>query len=80
MVVVEATILGLVGAVLGAAVGLGVGAVMLILSGGFVASAGLPWGSIAIAAVLGLAGPAVAAWYPSRLASGVSIVRALKFE
>jgi putative ABC transport system permease protein len=80
MVVVEATILGLVGAVLGAVVGLGVGAVLLILSGGFVASAGVPWASIAIAVVLGLAGPAVAAWYPSRLASGVSIVRALKFE
>ena len=80
MVVVEATILGLVGAVLGAVVGLGVGAVMLILSGGSVASAGMPWASIAIAAVLGLASPAVAAWYPSRLASGVSIVRALKFE
>ena len=80
MVVVEATILGLVGAVLGAVVGLGVGAVLLFLSGGLVASAGLPWASIAIAAVLGLAGPAIAAWYPSRLASRVSIVRALKFE
>jgi len=80
MVVVEATILGLVGALMGAVVGLGVGAVLLILSGGFVASAGLPWASIAVAAVLGLAGPAVAAWYPSRLASRISIVRALKFE
>ncbi|TAK02622.1 MAG: ABC transporter permease [Chloroflexota bacterium] len=80
MVVVEATILGLVGAVLGAVVGLGVGAVLLFLSGGLVASAGLPWASIAIAAVLGLAGPAIAAWYPSRMASRISIVQALKFE
>jgi putative ABC transport system permease protein len=80
MVVVEATILGLVGAVLGALVGLVAGAVLLFLSGGLEPSAGLPWASIAIAAVLGLAGPAIAAWYPSRLASGVSIVRALKFE
>jgi putative ABC transport system permease protein len=80
MVVVEATIMGLVGAVLGAIVGLAVGAVLLFLSGGLVASAGLPWPSIAIAAVLGLAGPAIAAWYPSRLASHISIVRALKFE
>jgi putative ABC transport system permease protein len=80
MVVVEATILGLVGAVLGAVVGLVAGAVLLLLSGGLEPSAGLPWGSIAIAAVLGLAGPAIAAWYPSRLASNVSIVRALKFE
>ncbi|HEX5589279.1 MAG TPA: FtsX-like permease family protein [Candidatus Limnocylindrales bacterium] len=80
MVVVEAAILGLVGAVLGAVVGLAVGLVLLVLSGGFAASAGIPWGSIAVAAILGLAGPAIAAWYPSRLASGVSIVRALKFE
>jgi len=80
MVVVEATVLGLVGAVLGAVVGLGAGAVLLFLSGGLVASAGLPWPSIAVAAVLGLAGPAIAAWYPSRLASRISIVRALKFE
>jgi putative ABC transport system permease protein len=80
MVVVEAAVMGLVGAVLGSVVGLAVGAVLLILSGGFAPSAGLPWASIAIAAVLGLAGPAIAAWYPSRLASGVSIVNALKFE
>jgi putative ABC transport system permease protein len=80
MVVVEATVLGLVGAVLGSVVGLGAGAVLLFLSGGLVASAGLPWPSIAVAAVLGLAGPAIAAWYPSRLASRISIVRALKFE
>jgi putative ABC transport system permease protein len=80
MVVVEAAIIGLVGAVLGALVGLGVGFVLLLLSGGYAPSAGLPWGPIAIAAVLGLAGPAIAAWYPSRLASRVSIVSALKFE
>jgi putative ABC transport system permease protein len=80
MVVVEAAVLGLVGAVLGAVVGLIAGAVLLFLSGALVSSAGLPWASIAIAAVLGLAGPAIAAWYPSRLASSVSIVRALKFE
>lgn len=80
MVVVEATILGLVGAVLGASAGLAAGAVLLVLSGSLVPSAGLPWASISIAVVLGLAGPALAAWYPSRLASRVSIVNALKFE
>jgi len=69
-----------VGALLGALAGLAAGAVLVILSGGAFATAGLPWGSIAVAVVLGLAGPAVAAWYPSRLASGVSIVRALQFE
>jgi putative ABC transport system permease protein len=80
MVVVEAAVLGLVGSVLGAVVGLAAGLVLLVLSGSYGPSAGLPWASIALAAVLGLAGPAIAAWYPSRLASGISIVRALKFE
>ncbi|MBF8290431.1 MAG: hypothetical protein HW391_1399 [Chloroflexi bacterium] len=80
MVVVEATIVGLVGVVLGALTGIAAGAVMLAMTGGLQPSAGLPWNAIGIAAVLGLAGPAIAAWYPSRLASGVSIVEALKFE
>jgi putative ABC transport system permease protein len=80
MVVVEAAVLGLVGALLGALVGLAAGLVLLVLSGSYGPSAGLPWASIAIAAVLGFAGPAIAAWYPSRLASGISIVRALAFE
>lgn len=80
MVVVEAAVLGLVGALLGALVGLAAGLVLLVLSGSYGPSAGLPWASIAIAAVLGVAGAVIAAWYPSRLASSVSIVRALKFE
>ncbi len=80
MVVVEAAVLGLVGAVLGALAGLAAGFVLLVVSNSFGPSAGLPLGSIAIAAALGLAGPAIAAWYPARLAAGVSIVRALKFE
>lgn len=80
MVVVEAAVLGLVGAVLGAIVGIAAGLVLLLASGTFGPSVGVPWTSIGIAAVLGLAGPAVAAWYPSRLASEVSIVRALNFE
>jgi len=79
MVVVEAAVLGLVGALLGSLAGLAAGALLLALSGGL-GSAGLPWNSIAIAVVLGLAGPAIAAWYPSRLASRVSIVNALNFE
>ncbi len=80
MVIVEATVLGLVGAVFGTVVGLAAGVVLLVLSGGALSSAGIPWPSIVVAAVLGLAGSAVAAWYPSRLAAGVSIVRALQFE
>ncbi len=80
MVVVEATVLGLVGVVLGSAVGLAVGAILLALTGGLNPAVGLPWAALAAAAVLGLAGSVVAAYYPSRLASGVSIVHALQFE
>lgn len=80
MVVVEAAVLGLVGAVLGAVVGLIAGLVLLFLAGDLRPSVGIPWGSIGVAAVLGLAGPVIAAWYPSRLASRISIVRALQFE
>ena len=80
MVVVEATVLGLVGSVLGAAVGLAVGAILLALTGGLSPTIGLPWAALAMAVVLGVAGSVVAAYYPSRLASGVSIVHALQFE
>ena len=80
MVVVEAAILGLVGIVLGALTGIGVGAILLALTGGLTAGIGLPWASIGLAAVIGVAGSVIAAYYPSRLASGVSIVQALTFE
>ncbi len=80
MVVVEAAVLGLVGIVLGSAVGLAVGAILLALTGGLGPAIGLPWAALGTAAVLGLGGSVVAAYYPSRLASGVSIVHALKFE
>ncbi|MBI3747110.1 MAG: ABC transporter permease [Chloroflexi bacterium] len=80
MVVVEAGVLGVAGIVLGSLAGLVVGGILLALTGGLVAGISLPWASIAIAAVIGLAGSVIAAYYPSRLASGVSIVLALKFE
>lgn len=80
MVVIEATVLGLVGIVIGTLAGLLMGAVLLALTGGLTPSVGIPWAPIGIAAALGLAGPAIAAYYPSRLASRLSIVRALQFE
>jgi putative ABC transport system permease protein len=80
MVVVEATILGVVGVVLGAVAGLSAGALLLQLGGGFGHPGGLPWLSIGIAAVLGLVLPAFAAIYPARMASRVSIVEALHFD
>jgi len=80
IVIVEAGVLGVVGAILGVATGLGVGFLLLVLSDIRPESAGLPWASIAIAAVLGVAVSVAAAWWPARTASRLSIVRALGFE
>jgi putative ABC transport system permease protein len=80
MVVVEATILGIVGVVLGAVAGIGVGAVLLQLGGGLGHPGGVPWLPIGVAAVLGLVLPALAALYPARAAARVSIVEALHFD
>jgi putative ABC transport system permease protein len=80
MVVVEATVLGIVGVVLGAIAGLGAGAVLLQLGGGLGSPNGAPIGAIALAAVLGLVLPALASIYPARAASQVSIVEALHFD
>lgn len=80
MVVTEALILGIVGTILGTVVGLLVGGVLLSLTGDFDISMALPWSSIGAAAVLGIASSVVASYYPSRLASQVSIVRALQFS
>jgi putative ABC transport system permease protein len=81
MVVVEATILGIVGVVLGSIAGIGVGALMLQLGGGGVGETnGIPWLPIGVATVLGLVLPALAAIYPARAAARVSIVEALHFE
>jgi putative ABC transport system permease protein len=80
MVVVEAWVLGIVGVVLGAVVGIGVGVVMLAMGGTLAPVAGLPILPIEVAAILGLVLPILAAIYPSRMAARVSIVQALQFE
>ena len=80
MVVVEATVLGIVGVVLGSLAGLGAGAVLLQLGGGLGSPNGAPVASIAVAAVLGLVLPALASIYRARAASQVSIVEALHFD
>jgi putative ABC transport system permease protein len=80
-VVVEAGILGVAGTILGIATGLAAGLLVVLLSGGrpLVATA-IPWGSIALAAVLGIGLSMLAAWYPARLASRLAIVRAVQHE
>ncbi|HEY8238371.1 MAG TPA: FtsX-like permease family protein, partial [Candidatus Limnocylindrales bacterium] len=80
MVVVEATILGFVGVILGSLAGIGAGAMLLQLGGGLGTPGGIPWASIGIAAVLGLVLPALAAVYPARLASRIAIVDSLRYD
>ena len=80
-VVVEAGILGVAGSILGILTGIVAGAVMVAIGGGDVALGfGLPWGSIALAAGLGIGLSMLAAWYPARLASRLAIVRAVQHE
>jgi putative ABC transport system permease protein len=80
-VVVEAGITGLVGAICGVAAGVVVGSLMVVLAGGrWEPSAAVPWLAIAAAFALGVTLAMLAAAYPARLASSVSIVRAVGYE
>jgi putative ABC transport system permease protein len=80
-VVVEAGVLGLAGAILGIVLGLAVGALMVVLAGGRVdVATGIPWSIIALALVLGVVVAMLAAAYPARIASRLSIVRAVQYE
>jgi putative ABC transport system permease protein len=82
MVVVEAGVLGVVGAILGCVTGLVAGQVMIGLAGG----GGLrfpfdpDWRTILAAAAFGIAVAMLAAVVPARQAARVSIVRAVQFE
>ncbi len=82
MVVVEAGVLGVVGAILGCASGLVAGQVMIGLAGG--GGLRLPfdpdWRTIGAAAAFGIAVAMLAAVWPARQAARVSIVRAVQFE
>ena len=80
-VVVEAGITGLVGAMCGVLAGLLVGGVMIVLGGGrWDVATAVPWPAVGAAFVLGVVLAMLAAAYPARLASGVSIVRAVGYE
>jgi putative ABC transport system permease protein len=81
MVVIEAGILGVSGAILGAILGVGVGTLLVYLSsGGFGLVLDPPWAAIAFAAVFGVLVSTTAAIYPAGVASRQSIVRALQHE
>ena len=80
-VVVEAGVLGLAGALLGVVLGLAVGGLMVVLAGGRIdLGGGMPWAIIGFVLVLGVAVAMLAAAYPARIASRLSIVRAVHFE
>jgi putative ABC transport system permease protein len=79
-VVVEAGILGLVGALLGIVTGLVAGAILVLLAGGGPLILDLPWVSIITAVLLGVGVSMAAAWYPARLASRLAIVAAVQHE
>ena len=77
LVVLEAAILGLVGALLGALAGLATGAILIQLAGGTGVPYQAPWAAAAAALGGGIVLAVVAALYPARLASRVEIVGAL---
>ena len=77
LVVLEAAILGLVGALLGAATGMAAGAALVLLAGGAAIPFQPPWAVAAAALVGGVVLAILAALYPARLAARVEIVGAL---
>ena len=81
-VVVEAGVLGLAGALLGIVLGLVVGGLMVVLAGGRIdLGGGMPWPiDRSSRVVLGVAVAMLAAAYPARIASRLSIVRAVQYE
>jgi putative ABC transport system permease protein len=81
MVVIEAGILGVAGSLIGAAVGLLVGGLLVAWSsGGLGLAFDPPLASIGLAAILGVVISVTAAIYPAGVASRQSIVRGLQHE
>ena len=81
MVLVEAGILGTIGALVGSVAGLVVGGVLVVTAaGGFDVPLAPPWLAIGLAALLGIGLSMAAASQPARLASRLSIVRAVRAE
>ena len=80
MVVVEAGIVGAVGAVLGAGAGVVAGTAMVLLAGGRLDGPVVPWAAVTLCVGLGLGLSMAAAWYPARVAGRLSIIRAVGFE
>jgi putative ABC transport system permease protein len=82
MVVVEAGMIGVMGAILGAITGVAVGVVLLAVAGGpsAVATYQVPWLVLGGAALFGVVVAMLAAAYPARVASRLPIVRAVQYQ
>jgi putative ABC transport system permease protein len=81
VVVVEAGLTGMIGAMCGIAAGIFIGSVMVAFAGGRPASAVVvSWSAVVVAFVLGVGLAMLAAAYPARLAARLSIVRAVGHE
>jgi ABC-type antimicrobial peptide transport system permease subunit len=78
--VVEATILGLVGAVVGAVAGLVASGVLVLAGAGTLAAFDPGWLTVGLAVAGAVALAALAAVYPARIAGRIEIVRAVSFE
>ncbi|MBA2756965.1 MAG: ABC transporter permease, partial [Chloroflexi bacterium] len=80
-VIVEAGITGVMGALSGVVAGLVIGALMVVLAGDKLDIAvAVPWLTVIAALILGVSLAMLAAAYPARLASRLSIVRAVGHE
>jgi putative ABC transport system permease protein len=80
-VMVEAGMLGVVGAALGIGTGLVAAVVMIGLAGGRLDGGfAVPWPTLALALGLGVGLAMLAGYYPARLAARQSIVRAVRAE
>jgi putative ABC transport system permease protein len=81
MVVIEAGVLGVASAFVGAMVGFGVGALLVVWSSsGLAVGFDPPWLSIGLAVLFGVLISVAAAVYPAGIASRQSIVQALQHE
>ncbi len=79
-VLVEAGILGTIGGIAGSVAGLAVGALLVAFAGSLGSGLQIPWGSIALALVLGVTLAMLAAAQPARIAGRRSIVSAVRSD
>jgi putative ABC transport system permease protein len=80
LVMLEAAVLGAVGAVIGVVTGVAAGAILAALGAGPGVTFDPGWGSIALALAGGVALAVVASAWPANLAARIEIIRAVAYE